>query len=344
MSCLAPTKRLLAARTAFQEFGRMPQKRDPDYVDSGKPIHSFNDMFSGYLFPMSTFTSAKPSYLRSGEPSMLHWYTLKGMTKKEAKVGKFKEWYKEALGSVQYMDGFDYPELQNGDDLLKINGDEEGAWNDIAVVRTGKAGEFVTELKNLRDNPSRVKKDVEALIAKFVQWTDPTVAGYSGAEVIPSDVLAGQPLSVYETLLLLCAEAQDWINTTALVREMGHRNVHLRAPVAAALFNYIQTAQTALNLFEVLKKEGVKIHLHTYQAMLRVLDRIEESDRGMAFKAQWEETGDVSGDMMDFILNGSEDTLFPETSPYLNTVSNQDPKVEVERAISELLHVDRAQM
>eukprot|EP00659_Diplonema_papillatum_P016245 gene16245-24902_t len=302
MAIVRRTNLLLASRTAFQEFGLMPKKRDPDYERLRTPIHSFKDMFSGYLFPQTdSFTWSKPGELRAGDSSMLHWYTMKGMSSKQVAKSRYQDWYRQALGQVQYMDGYEYPELQDPEDLLEPESGRD-LLGPVPIVTTGRAKVFALKVEELRTKPDRAKKDVESLIAEYIVWSDPSVRGYGDGEDSDSDILRNQPTAVYETLLILSAEHQDWVNVTALLREMGHRGLQFRSVVAAGLFEYVTTTQMGLNLFEVLKKENVRLHLHTYYALMRSLERIESNETALSHNAQWHEKGELTGDMVDFIV------------------------------------------
>eukprot|EP01063_Lacrimia_lanifica_P004753 TRINITY_DN12703_c0_g1_i1.p1 TRINITY_DN12703_c0_g1~~TRINITY_DN12703_c0_g1_i1.p1 ORF type:complete len:352 (+),score=147.30 TRINITY_DN12703_c0_g1_i1:92-1147(+) len=331
------THALRAARTNFQGFSAEATKRDPDYIKlMSHRINEMKDIFVGYQFPMTEFGWQKPRELMSGNPSTVEWFTRQGMTRKEQKKSFHQEWYKQALGAVQYMDGYEYPELQDPNDLMPEDtvGPLVGA---IPLVASGEARAFAEAVEALRVNPNRTKRDVEGLFAEYVIWSE--MKGFS-EEGTGDDVLRHQPAALYEVLLVMCAEHHDWVNVTALLRELGKRNVPLRSVVAAALFEYVTSAQMGLNLFEVLKKEGVKLHLHTYYALLRALDRLEEAETAMNLNAAWHEKGEVSGEMLDFIVSGPQDGLFPETS-VAGSISGSDPKEDVEKAISDLLRQDR---
>lgn len=156
------------------------------------------------------------------------------------------------------------------------------------------------------------------------------------------DKLVGQPRAVFEVLLLLSAEQRDWALVTSVLREMGTRRVSLRSAVTAALFTYVDTAQHAVALFETLKRENVKVHLHAYYAMMAALQRIEEEEEAATLLSRWDDSGTVTGDMMDFIVAGTDEQLFPETNPLVAKVNGRDPRKDVSAALDGLLRKDRA--
>ena len=273
----------------------MQLRRDPDYEKRGA-IHNFNQFFNGYYFPQSTFKHFQPQQFRQGEGKLEH-FTNFGM--RDTSVERNKDWYREALGAVQYLDGYEYPDLVSPEELLPENDANRVAAGKIPLTTRGKARDFAVAVEALRVKPDRCKADVEALFSEFTLWT-PSDEGVVSAG--KQDLLSDQPTALYEALLLMAAESGDWLNVHALLREYGLRNVQFRSTVAAALLSYTSSPQMALSLFEVLKKENVKLHIHTYLALMRFFSVAEEEDTAGTLSAEYQEKGEVTADMVDFIL------------------------------------------
>eukprot|EP01061_Rhynchopus_euleeides_P018375 TRINITY_DN30392_c0_g1_i1.p1 TRINITY_DN30392_c0_g1~~TRINITY_DN30392_c0_g1_i1.p1 ORF type:complete len:360 (+),score=162.80 TRINITY_DN30392_c0_g1_i1:59-1081(+) len=334
-----PTRVLLAARTNFQTFGMMQLRRDPDYEKTGGSIHNFQQMFGGYFFPQSTFQHGKPMNLNRGQEGKLEHFTQMGM-RPSRKAQENKQWYREALGAVQYLDGYDYPELVSPEELLPESEAQREAMGNIPLTASGKAREFAVAVEALRVKPDREKRDIEALFAEYSIWTPSEEQKPDTSS--ENELLHNQPTALYEVLVLMCAETKDWVNVHALLREYGLRNIQFRSVVAAALFDFTSSPQMALSLFEVLKKENVRLHLHTYLALLRSFDVAEEKEIASTLNTEWHQRGEVTADMVDFIVDGHCDNLMPETAPYLGRIDSSDPKEDIDAAIRDLLNKDKA--
>ena len=308
--------------TSFQEFGaRTIFKRDPDYIKT-KGLTNMNDFHSGYMFKMSEFQYGKPQELRSHVGGNLHWYTTKGMSIKKKKMSKYQNWYREALGEVQYLDGYKYPEPQEPEDMTPEENKDRKVGGSIPLITTGKAREFAERVEELRRNPNRTKEDVENLISDKLIWSDTSTYVSEG-----DDVLRNQPVVLYEVLLMLCAEHQDWLNVFALLSEMGGRGIQFRTVVAASLFEFVQSTQQGIKVFVHLRESGVRIHINTYYALIRSLDKIEEKELADNFRVQLEGENEVTGEMIDFVVRGTKDTIHPETTPFVGHLSNSEPIV-----------------
>eukprot|EP01060_Flectonema_neradi_P011551 TRINITY_DN18608_c0_g1_i1.p1 TRINITY_DN18608_c0_g1~~TRINITY_DN18608_c0_g1_i1.p1 ORF type:complete len:341 (+),score=61.70 TRINITY_DN18608_c0_g1_i1:38-1060(+) len=319
--------------TSFQEFGaREIWKRDPDYIRT-RGVATLQDFHSGFMFKMSEFQYGKPGDLRSHTGGNLHWYTTKGMQIKERKISKYQKWYREALGEVQYLDGFKYPEPQEPDEMTPEENKDRKVGGAIPLITSGKAREFAESVESLRRNPNRTKEDVENLISGSLVWSD--TAG--GGDLEADDVLRGQPVVLYEVLLLLCAEQQDWLNVFALLSEMGGRGVQFRTAVAASLFEFVQSTQQGIKVFVHLRESGVRMHINTYYALIRSLDKIEEREMADNLRIQLEGENEVTGEMIDFVVRGNKDAIHPETTPFVGHLLNSEPVAEVNKAITELL-------
>eukprot|EP01062_Namystynia_karyoxenos_P058661 TRINITY_DN50177_c0_g1_i1.p1 TRINITY_DN50177_c0_g1~~TRINITY_DN50177_c0_g1_i1.p1 ORF type:complete len:435 (+),score=138.41 TRINITY_DN50177_c0_g1_i1:154-1305(+) len=339
-SAFAPTRALL--REAWGKFGQQARPRPVDYRTPSKNVRSLEDVHHGWMFPLDNFTWMRPRQFTSGSPSILHWYSAKGMRNRQLTRTMYWNWYQNALGSVEYMDGFSLPDLQDAKDLVPEEGEREPVLGRISSALLGdptrsKAVAFARDLEALRIKKDRDPDDIRDLIDRHEVLT---AEGARAGDPDPDDVLEGQPRAVYETLLVLSAEARDWINVNALIDLMGQRGIALRSVVTAALFGYVENTNRALHLFERLKRSNVRLHLNTYYALMASFQKVEEREQGGTLHDKWVDTQLASGDMVDFIVGGVDDQIFPETNP-LARVGGRDPQREAAAAIRELLDRDR---
>eukprot|EP00760_Papus_ankaliazontas_P034691 PhM_4_TR7398/c0_g1_i1/m.66479 len=148
-----------------------------------------------------------------------------------------------------------------------------------------------------------------------------------------------------ERLLILAVEAQGKAEAdrikggvngaeAASLRATGHVSDLLRLLAAngvemdvrtiqhlfARCYNYVQ----ALSLFDEFKKCGMVMNAHSYYVMVFCLQRLEEESWGRHFCAEREKTRRVTEEMYDFVLNGCEHQLIPESKPYLGRVMFAD--------------------
>eukprot|EP00755_Sulcionema_specki_P013741 Sspe_Gene.54816::Locus_30206_Transcript_1_1_Confidence_1.000_Length_590::g.54816::m.54816 len=146
--CFSSTPKL-SSRTKFQDFNKEPLKRPSDYQRS-QNIRGLEHLHSGFYLPFDDYHWMRPRHQQQTSSSTLGWYTQVGMRSLKMTRSKAWNWYQNALGTVQYLDGFDFPELQDPDDMLPESRAEEEVNGRVPIVASGRAREMAIALEALR--------------------------------------------------------------------------------------------------------------------------------------------------------------------------------------------------
>eukprot|EP01065_Artemidia_motanka_P027875 TRINITY_DN33072_c0_g1_i1.p1 TRINITY_DN33072_c0_g1~~TRINITY_DN33072_c0_g1_i1.p1 ORF type:complete len:363 (+),score=147.04 TRINITY_DN33072_c0_g1_i1:64-1152(+) len=322
-------------RESWGHFMQQPRARPAEY-QKGSP-RSIADMHHGWNFPYDKFAWQQPMQMTRGSPSVLAWYSAKGMRRASVTKPLYWNWYQNALGGVEYMDGYGLPEIQDPKDLLPEEGADEPVDGRVPIIATGRAREYAKQLEKLRANPDRTVDEVSEFLDQLDR-EDPDSADFS---------LVGQPRAVFEVTLLLAVESDSWLAVDKVLSWMGDpaRAVPVRGVMAGVLFSRVHDANKAVRLFELMKKSGVPLHINAYYSVSAALQRIEEADMAAGLKERWLQRGSaadtVDGDMVDFIVGGCEDQLFPETNPLTRMIAGQDAEQATTRAVQQLLDSER---
>jgi hypothetical protein len=83
----------------------------------------------------------------------------------------------------------------------------------------------------------------------------------------------------------------------------------------------------ALSLFHSLRTCGVSMNVQTYYAMIYCLQRLEEESWSLRNKEEVEKAQSVSPSVIDFLVDGCESQLLPESKPWIGRVHFHDTGV-----------------
>lgn len=76
----------------------------------------------------------------------------------------------------------------------------------------------------------------------------------------------------------------------------------------------------ALGLFHSMRKAAVRMDMHAYYAMLFCLQRLEEESWAAKYREQLLKTDELSAEALQFILQGCDNQLVPESEPWRGRV------------------------
>eukprot|EP00331_Platyophrya_macrostoma_P032241 CAMPEP_0176446560 /NCGR_PEP_ID=MMETSP0127-20121128/24404_1 /TAXON_ID=938130 /ORGANISM="Platyophrya macrostoma, Strain WH" /LENGTH=284 /DNA_ID=CAMNT_0017832629 /DNA_START=71 /DNA_END=925 /DNA_ORIENTATION=+ len=131
----------------------------------------------------------------------------------------------------------------------------------------------------------------------------------------------------FDRLLLLSvpfSSKGDTVVLETLLACAGRQGREISVKTLQHLFARSGSYAEAIAIFHTMRKCNVAMNMEAYHAMIYSLQRLEEESWALKFADELEDKKSVSEQAMDFVLNGCDNQLIPESKPWLGRVMYKD--------------------